>query len=105
MFDTRVADHRSVFLTSARSAEARHKAEDGRLAATCRADHAEYTVERLVRAVMRGVKVRILAKRPHSLRPDKLIEGVGGLRILQDVGARVHTLKHLKVHAKMKATS
>ncbi|HTT12456.1 MAG TPA: hypothetical protein VMG60_16360 [Burkholderiaceae bacterium] len=54
---------------------------------------------------MRGVKVRILAKRPHSLRPDKLIEGVGGLRILQDVGARVHTLKHLKVHAKMKATS
>ena len=58
-------------------------------------------IERLVRAVMRGVKVHILAKPPHSLKPDKLIEGVGGLRILQDVGAKVHTLKHLKLHAKM----
>jgi len=58
-------------------------------------------IERLVRAVMRGVKVHVLAKPPHSLKPDKLIEGVGGLRILQDVGAKVHTLKHLKLHAKM----
>jgi phosphatidylserine/phosphatidylglycerophosphate/cardiolipin synthase-like enzyme len=58
-------------------------------------------IERLVRAARRGVKVRILAKRPHSLQPDKLIEGVGGLRILQDVGVKVHTLKHLKLHAKM----
>jgi len=58
-------------------------------------------IERLVRAVLRGVKVRVLAKPPHSLKPDKLIEGVGGLRILQDVGAKVHTLKHLKLHAKM----
>ena len=30
-----------------------------------------------------------------------MIEGVGGLRILQDVGVKVHTLKHLKLHAKM----
>ena len=58
-------------------------------------------IERLVRAVTRGVKVRILTKPPHSLKPDKLIEGVGGLRILKDVGAKVHTLKHLKLHAKM----
>lgn len=58
-------------------------------------------IERLVRAVTRGVKVRILAKAPHSLKPDKLIEGVGGLRILQDVGAKVHTIKHLKLHGKM----
>lgn len=58
-------------------------------------------IERLVRAIMRGVKVRILAKPPHSLKPNKLIEGVGGLRILQDVGAKVHTMKHLKLHAKM----
>jgi cardiolipin synthase A/B len=58
-------------------------------------------IERLVRAVRRGVKLHILAKPPHSLKPDKLIEGVGGLRILQDVGAKVHTLKHLKLHAKM----
>ncbi|MDM0113674.1 phospholipase D-like domain-containing protein [Variovorax sp. J22R133] len=58
-------------------------------------------IERLVRACMRGVKVHILTKPPHSLKADKLIEGVGGLRILQDVGAKVHTLKHLKLHAKM----
>ena len=58
-------------------------------------------IERLVRAARRGVRVRILAKRPRSLKPDKLIEGVGGLRILQDVGVKVHTLKHLKLHAKM----
>jgi len=58
-------------------------------------------IERLVRAVRRGVKLHILAKPPHCLKPDKLIEGVGGLRILQDVGAKVHTLKHLKLHAKM----
>jgi cardiolipin synthase A/B len=58
-------------------------------------------IERLVRAVTRGVKLHILAKPPHSLKPDKLIEGVGGLRILQDVGAKIHTLKHLKLHAKM----
>lgn len=58
-------------------------------------------IERLVRAVRRGVKLHILAKPPHTLKPEKLIEGVGGLRILQDVGAKVHTLKHLKLHAKM----
>jgi phosphatidylserine/phosphatidylglycerophosphate/cardiolipin synthase-like enzyme len=58
-------------------------------------------IERLVRAAVRGVKVHILTKPPHSLKADKLIEGVGGLRILQDVGAKVHTLKHLKLHAKM----
>jgi len=58
-------------------------------------------IERLVRAAGRGVKVHLLARKPHALKPDKLIEGVGGLRILQDVGAKVHTLKHLKLHAKM----
>jgi phosphatidylserine/phosphatidylglycerophosphate/cardiolipin synthase-like enzyme len=58
-------------------------------------------IERLVRAVTRGVKVHVLAKPPHSLKPDKLIEGVGGLRIVQDVGGKVHTLKHLKLHGKM----
>ncbi len=58
-------------------------------------------IERLVRAVMRGVKVHVIAKPPHTLKADKLIEGVGGLRILQDVGAKVHTMHHLKLHAKM----
>jgi cardiolipin synthase len=58
-------------------------------------------IERLVRAALRGVKLHILTRPPHSLKPDKLVEGVGGLRILQDVGAKVHTMKHLKLHAKM----
>jgi cardiolipin synthase A/B len=58
-------------------------------------------IERLVRAARRGVKVRVLARPPHTLKADKLVEGVGGLRILQDVGVKVHTLKHLKLHAKM----
>jgi cardiolipin synthase len=58
-------------------------------------------IERLVRAVKRGVKVHILARPPHTLKADKLVEGVGGLRIMEDVGAKVHTLKHLKLHAKM----
>jgi cardiolipin synthase len=58
-------------------------------------------IERLVRAAGRGVKIHILTKKPHSLKADKLIEGVGGLRILQDVGAKVHALKGLKLHGKM----
>lgn len=58
-------------------------------------------VERLVRAVRRGVKVHIMARPPHTLKEDKLIEGVAGLRILDDVGIKVHTLTNLKLHAKM----
>jgi phosphatidylserine/phosphatidylglycerophosphate/cardiolipin synthase-like enzyme len=58
-------------------------------------------IERLVRALARGVKVYILARPPHNLKQEKLIEGVGGLRIMRDVGAKVHRLKHLKLHGKM----
>jgi phosphatidylserine/phosphatidylglycerophosphate/cardiolipin synthase-like enzyme len=58
-------------------------------------------IERLVRACARGVSVRIMARPPHNLKADKLIEGVGGLRIMRDVGAKVHRLKHLKLHGKM----
>ena len=58
-------------------------------------------IERLVRALARGVKVHVMARPPHNLKPDKLIEGVGGLRIMRDVGAKVHRLKHLKLHGKM----
>ena len=47
------------------------------------------------------MQVHILARPPHTLKKDKLIEGVGGLRIMHDVGAKVHTLKDLKLHAKM----
>ena len=37
----------------------------------------------------------------HSLKTGKLVEGVEGLRILQDLGAKVHKLKGLKLHGKM----
>ena len=58
-------------------------------------------IERLVRAQTRGVKVRVMARAPHTLKKDKLVEGVGGLRILQDVGVKVHKLKHLRLHGKL----
>jgi phosphatidylserine/phosphatidylglycerophosphate/cardiolipin synthase-like enzyme len=58
-------------------------------------------IEHLVRARVRGVNVHIMAPPPHKLKKDKLIEGVGGLRILSDVGAKIHRLKHIKLHAKM----
>ena len=58
-------------------------------------------IERLVRAVNRGVRVRILARAPHKLSGKKLAEGVGGLRIMGDVGAKIHTLKGLKLHGKI----
>ncbi|MBN8509942.1 MAG: hypothetical protein J0L57_15190 [Burkholderiales bacterium] len=58
-------------------------------------------IERLVQAIERGVKVHIMARPPHVLSKGKLIEGVGGLRIMRDVGAKVHQLKHLTLHGKM----
>jgi cardiolipin synthase len=58
-------------------------------------------IERVVRAARRGVKVHIVARPPHTLKAEKLIEGVGGLRIMADVGAKVHKLKGLRLHGKM----
>ena len=58
-------------------------------------------IERLVRAACRGAKVHAMARPPHKLSKDKLTEGVGGLRTMDDVGIKVQELKHLKLHAKM----
>jgi len=58
-------------------------------------------IERVVRAAERGVKVHIVARPPHTLKKEKLIEGVGGLRIMADVGCKVHKLKHIRLHGKM----
>jgi cardiolipin synthase A/B len=55
-------------------------------------------IERLVRARGRGVHVRLMSPPPHALKEKKLLEGVNGLRIMHDVGIKVHKL-HL--HAKM----
>jgi cardiolipin synthase A/B len=58
-------------------------------------------IERLVRAQTRGVKVHVMARPPHTLKKDKLVEGVGGLRIMHDVGIKIHKLKKLRLHGKM----
>jgi phosphatidylserine/phosphatidylglycerophosphate/cardiolipin synthase-like enzyme len=58
-------------------------------------------IERLVRARERGVKIHLMTRPPHSLKKEKIIEGVGGLRIMDDVGIKIHKLKHMKLHGKM----
>jgi cardiolipin synthase len=58
-------------------------------------------IEHLVRASRRGVKVHVMARPPHALKQEKLIEGVAGLRILDDVGVKVHKVHGLKLHAKL----
>ncbi len=58
-------------------------------------------IECLVRAARRGVKLHLMTRPPHTLKKDKLVEGVGGLRIMDDVGIKIHKLKRLRLHAKM----
>jgi cardiolipin synthase A/B len=58
-------------------------------------------IERLVRATQRGVRVRIMSRALHKLKRKKLFEGVSGLRIVHDVGAKVRVLKNLKLHGKI----
>ena len=58
-------------------------------------------IEHLVRAHARGVKIYIMARPPHKLKKEKLVEGVSGLRTLQDLGVKIHKLKHIKLHAKL----
>jgi phosphatidylserine/phosphatidylglycerophosphate/cardiolipin synthase-like enzyme len=58
-------------------------------------------IDCLLRAARRGVKVRVMAKAPHTLKREKLVEGVGGLRILHDSGIKVRRLKGLKLHGKV----
>ncbi|HYK36588.1 phospholipase D-like domain-containing protein [Alloacidobacterium sp.] len=58
-------------------------------------------IEHIVRAKERGVKIHIMARPPHNLKKEKLVEGVSGLRILQDLGVKIHKLKHIKLHAKV----
>jgi cardiolipin synthase A/B len=58
-------------------------------------------IERLVRATRRGVRVRIMSRALHKLKRKKLFEGVSGLRIVHDVGAKVRVLRDLKLHGKI----
>jgi cardiolipin synthase A/B len=58
-------------------------------------------IERLVRAHSRGVKVHVLTRPVQKLKKEKLMEGVSGLRILQDIGIKIHKMKHVHLHAKL----
>ena len=58
-------------------------------------------IEHLVRANRRGVKILVLARPLDKLQKAKLVESVGGLRTLNDVGIKIHRLRHLKLHAKL----
>src|SRR5271170_3392688 len=58
-------------------------------------------IEHLIRAHARGVKIHIMARPPDKLKEAKLLEGVSGLRSLQDLGVKIHKLKYLKLHAKL----
>jgi phosphatidylserine/phosphatidylglycerophosphate/cardiolipin synthase-like enzyme len=58
-------------------------------------------IEHVVRAFRRGAKIHVMARPPHKLKKEKLVEGVSGLRILQDLGIPIRKLKHIKLHAKL----
>ncbi|MEG9436842.1 phospholipase [Edaphobacter sp. HDX4] len=58
-------------------------------------------IEHLVRAFRRGVKIHVMARPPHKLKKEKLVEGVSGLRIFQDLEIPIRKLKHIKLHAKL----
>jgi cardiolipin synthase len=58
-------------------------------------------IERLVAAHARGVRVHLMSLPPHALKEKKLLEGVAGLRVMHDIGIKIHKLKGLHLHAKM----
>lgn len=58
-------------------------------------------VEHLVRAKLRGVKVHVITRLAHSLRGKKLVEDLGDLRIMRDVGIGVRKVKHHRLHSKV----
>jgi cardiolipin synthase A/B len=58
-------------------------------------------VEHLVRAKLRGVKVHVMTRLSHSLQGKKLVEGLGDLRIMRDVGIGVRKVRHHRLHSKV----
>lgn len=58
-------------------------------------------IEHILRASRRGVQVHVMARPPHKLKKGKLSEAVSGLRILEDVGVKIHKLRHVKLHGKL----
>ena len=58
-------------------------------------------VEHLVRAKQRGVRVHVMSLAPHALKEGQILDGVNGLRLMQDIGIKIRRLKGLRLHAKM----
>jgi phosphatidylserine/phosphatidylglycerophosphate/cardiolipin synthase-like enzyme len=59
-------------------------------------------IEALVHAKMKNnVKIHATALPVHSLRDFYILEGVAGLRLLEDLGINVHKLKGVHLHAKL----
>lgn len=59
-------------------------------------------IEALVHAKMkRGVKVHAMALPVHSLREFYRLDGIAGLRLLEDLGINVHKLHGTHLHAKL----
>src|SRR5262245_41765181 len=58
-------------------------------------------LEHLVRAKHRGVHIHVMAIPPHKLKHAKILEGVNSLRLMDDVGIKIHRFKKLHLHAKM----
>ena len=58
-------------------------------------------LEHLVRAKRRGLRIHAMTLPPHKLKQSKILEGVNGLRLMDDVGIKIRRFKRLHLHAKM----
>lgn len=57
--------------------------------------------ERIAAAHQRGVKVHVLCGGKHGISDWDVLDTFASLRILHQVGAKVHRQKHLRLHAKL----
>jgi len=58
-------------------------------------------IERLVRAVRRGVVLQLMAHAVHRMEAKEIASDTGGLRMLDDLGVQVRRLKHLRLHGNL----
>ena len=58
-------------------------------------------IERLVRAVRRGVSLQLVAHAVHRMDAKEITTDTGGLRMLDDLGVQVRRLKHQRLHGNM----
>lgn len=58
-------------------------------------------IERLVRAVRRGVVVQLMAHAVHRMDVNEISTDTGSLRMLDDLGVQVRRLKHHRLHGNL----